>query len=52
MVAVASQSGIARPATMKSSAPPPRAFRDASQPMPMNDAYIRPMASSAIGELP
>jgi hypothetical protein len=30
---------------------PPLVLRVASQPIPMNDAYIRPIASSAIGDL-
>jgi hypothetical protein len=39
MVKVASHSGIARPATMKSSATAaPALRREDSQPMPMNDA--------------
>ena len=46
-VNVASHSGIARPATMKSSALPAAWRREASQPMPINDAYIRPMVSRA-----
>ncbi len=49
MVNVASHSGMARPATMNASDAVAAAVRrTASQPMPMNDAYIRPMASSAI----
>src|SRR6185436_5358517 len=48
MVNVASHSGIDRPATMKPSVPPPAVLRVASQPIAMNDAYISPIASSAM----
>jgi len=59
MVNVASHNGIARPATIKSSRPvlsepSPDVVRRrrvewASQPIATNDAYIRPIATSAIG---
>src|SRR2546421_496250 len=46
IVSAAIQSGIARPATIRSEALPSRTFRDAIQPTAMNAAYIATTAAT------